>query len=310
MNETSIGWIKAFKSFVVKQVNPKFKEYNKPFLLAVIVGTITLGLTSVLFWMMANQCNDVTVSDAQNNFEDKLTPCRCILSTATLGIDRCNMALETRYCLYTKEYSDKISIDNYCQNRGYMVGLVRSTGDAAASSGSAAASGAADAVAADSVAADVVAADAVAADAVVAGAMDDGGAVASGPSVGVGCFDADTISVSSGWRQAEAHGTDVPICAGDTLYHGVCEMCPSKLTTFGAALGYSGFIELVVTVPLVFVLLKCGCLQGGERGHLGQMVKEIFQSTRGDVEDNGEGCLATGVLPASLPVGNPSSAWS
>merc|ERR1712146_617534 len=53
------------------------------------------------------------------------------------------------------------------------------------------------------------------------------------------------------------------------------KVCPSVLSTLGAAMGYAGFIELAITIVFVFALQQCGVLRGGPAGHLGQMIKEI-----------------------------------
>ena len=45
------------KGFVVNHVNPKFKEYNKPFFLAVVVAIPTAVLTLALFHTMVNTCS-------------------------------------------------------------------------------------------------------------------------------------------------------------------------------------------------------------------------------------------------------------
>merc|ERR1740121_666033 len=64
-------------------------------------------------------------------------------------------------------------------------------------------------------------------------------------------------------------------CSGNGAFMAEVRVCPSALPTFGAALGYAGFIELALTIVIVFALQQCGVLRGGPEGYLGQMIKEI-----------------------------------
>lgn len=56
------------KDIVVNAVNPKFKAFNRPFLLAFLVGLITTGMTIALVGAMMNQCEDA--SFVATNFKE------------------------------------------------------------------------------------------------------------------------------------------------------------------------------------------------------------------------------------------------
>jgi len=56
------------KEIVINAVNPKFKAFNKPFLLAFLVGLITTGMTLALVSVMMNQCEDASL--VATNFKE------------------------------------------------------------------------------------------------------------------------------------------------------------------------------------------------------------------------------------------------
>merc|ERR1719356_1282030 len=87
-------------------------------------------------------------------------------------------------------------------------------------------------------------------------------------------------------------------------------VCPSALPTFGAALGYAGFIELALTIVIVFALQQCGVLRGGPEGYLGQMIKEIADGKDTGKEDRCRGGrrLTCRGRAARLPL-SPVPAW-
>ena len=171
------------KGFVVNQVNPKFKEYNKPFFLAVVVFIPTAALTLALFNAMVNTCSkEVLVESMDSRFSPAIDEAgKCVLMT-----------------FYTKvngdkaEYSPcKVSSATYCDD------------------------------------------------------------------------------AQSDFSSAQT------ACSGNGAFMAEVRVCPSALPTFGAALGYAGFIELALTIVIVFALQQCGVLRGGPEGYLGQMIKEI-----------------------------------
>jgi len=70
------------KGFVVNQVNPKFKEYNKPFFLAVVVAIPTLALTLALFAAMMNNCPmETKISSMGSQMKDDIEGAKCAFRT-------------------------------------------------------------------------------------------------------------------------------------------------------------------------------------------------------------------------------------
>jgi len=61
---------------------------------------------------------------------------------------------------------------------------------------------------------------------------------------------------------------------GDGIFLADYEECPDQLTTIGAALGYYGFIELVVTVALVSLLRSAGVISAGDESYAKQIVRQ------------------------------------
>merc|ERR1712207_71465 len=76
---------------------------------------------------------------------------------------------------------------------------------------------------------------------------------------------------------AQSDFTSAAGCSDNGAFMAEVRVCPSALPTFGAALGYAGFIELALTVCIVFGLTQTGCITGGPKGHMGQMIKEIIE---------------------------------
>lgn len=58
----------------------------------------------------------------------------------------------------------------------------------------------------------------------------------------------------------------------------VMRVCPDKVTSLGAALGYAGFVELLVTILFVFVLERGGILKGGGKSYMSGWVKDLVLS--------------------------------
>jgi len=70
------------KNFVVNQVNPKFKEYNKPFFLAVVVAIPTLALTLALFAAMMENCPvETKISSMGSQMKDGIEEGKCAFRT-------------------------------------------------------------------------------------------------------------------------------------------------------------------------------------------------------------------------------------
>ena len=53
-------------------------------------------------------------------------------------------------------------------------------------------------------------------------------------------------------------------------------MKPDLGTTLGAALGYTAFFELVVTIIYTLVLTKFGCLSGGDASYMSGLIKGLI----------------------------------
>eukprot|EP00931_Biecheleriopsis_adriatica_P019605 TRINITY_DN1331_c0_g1_i6.p1 TRINITY_DN1331_c0_g1~~TRINITY_DN1331_c0_g1_i6.p1 ORF type:complete len:233 (+),score=39.40 TRINITY_DN1331_c0_g1_i6:59-700(+) len=51
--------------------------------------------------------------------------------------------------------------------------------------------------------------------------------------------------------------------------------CPDPLATLGAALGYSAYIELVLTIVVLGILMQCGCIQRD-----GSYLKELLDQAK------------------------------
>jgi hypothetical protein len=175
--------IGSMKGFVVNQVNPKFKEYNKPFALAIVVGIPTLGLTFALFMRMFTQCTEsVYTAGMSGGLEVLLGQSDCVheamraqIQGTYLGFKPCNLPGV-----------------NYCEEEGTTM-----------------------------------------------------------------------------YKNAD-------VCLNEGLFMGKAKVCPAMLATVGAALGYAGFIELLITVVCVFCFLQCGILRGGPNGYMGMMIKTIM----------------------------------
>jgi hypothetical protein len=170
------------KGFVVNQVNPKFKEYNKPFFLAVVVAIPTAALTLALFHTMVNTCSrEVQIESTAARMSYRIgEDAKCALQTFKTNVNNG----EAEY------YPCKVSDVTYCDD-------------------------------------------------------------------------------------AQSDFTSAAACSSNGAFMAEVRVCPSALPTFGAALGYAGFIELALTIVFVFALQQCGVLRGGPEGHLGQMIKEI-----------------------------------
>jgi len=57
MSGTSVSWF-------VDLVNPKFKNYNRPFFVALVIGGLTLTSTLVMYVIMVNDCFDYNTASA------------------------------------------------------------------------------------------------------------------------------------------------------------------------------------------------------------------------------------------------------
>mmetsp|Transcript_119113 Transcript_119113/g.210661 ORF Transcript_119113/g.210661 Transcript_119113/m.210661 type:complete len:264 (-) Transcript_119113:50-841(-) len=51
--------------------------------------------------------------------------------------------------------------------------------------------------------------------------------------------------------------------------------CPDPLASFGAAAGYAGVVELALTIIIVFILVKCKCLKGKDDSLMKVWIAEI-----------------------------------
>merc|ERR1712060_18322 len=184
----------SMKGFVVNQVNPKFKEYNKPFCLAVVVAIPTAALTLGLFAVMLNNCSE----------EVKIFP---MASHMKDGIDKAKCATQTFYTSVNANaaeyYPCSVAGATYCDD-------------------------------------------------------------------------------------AQSDFPSAAACSSNGAFMAEVRVCPSPLSTLGAALGYAGFIELAITVVCVFALQQCGILRGGPEGYMGQLIKEIADGKDTGKEIGGE----------------------
>jgi hypothetical protein len=245
---------KTCKGFLVDQVNPKFKEYNRPLTLAILVATIS---SAVLFGIWT-YLMDVGWEERSEIFMwektmlDKLveiatTEGRCIEyvfngapsispEAATMTADWC---LPVDFCLSWD--SDCDWVDAYCQASSYKQMLANGE----------------------------------------LKIVDNPKARSDG--LGRLTKRKAVWNIDGEWRDYEspcdAQGGDGR--GGFGLWTVLESIAPNKWTTLGAALGYMGFIELCVTVPLVYVCLRLGFLQGGPEGHMGEMVKSLLTDIPG-----------------------------
>jgi len=160
----------SMKGFVVNQVNPKFKEYNKPFFLAVVVAIPTAALTLALFHTMVNTCSrEVQIESTAARMSYRIgEDAKCALQTFKTNVNNG----EAEY------YPCKVSDVTYCDD-------------------------------------------------------------------------------------AQSDFTSAAACSSNGAFMAEVRVCPSALPTFGAALGYAGFIELALIIVFVFALQQCGVLCGG-----------------------------------------------
>jgi len=178
--------VNSVKGFVVNQVNPKFKEYNKPFFLAITVAIPTAVLTLMLFYIMMNNCTQETkIAPMAKDLQDKIDKAKCASQTFYTYI------FQEQDGTYGSYYSP-------CRVDGATY-----------------------------------------------------------------CDDAQDVFPNAA------------SCSNNGAFMAEVRVCPAPMSTFGAALGYAGFIELAITVAFVFVLMRCGILQGGPDGYMGQMIQEI-----------------------------------
>jgi len=183
----------SLSDFFINQVNPKFKEYNRPLFVAIAVFIPTVALTFLLFTIMLNDCNSMVVTaDSLSSLQPLLEGAKCIhgSSRVTALCRQLNYQCEVSYT------ACKVDFIDYC-NEG---------------------------------------------------------------------------SANYNYYQTQADP-----CPTYAPFQANAEMCPDVLPTFGAALGYAGFIELALTVCIVFGLTQTGCITGGPKGHMGQMIKEIIE---------------------------------
>jgi len=183
----------AMSNFFINQVNPKFKEYNRPLFLAIVVFIPTAVLTLMLFFTMVSDCNSqVKVGANIQQILREIKGADCVWNSDYLetncGYGKC-----------TSEYAAcrLITVD-YCE-----------------------------------------------------GSLKD-------------------------WY------TSAVACPDNGVLSAQIKQCPEAMPTLGAAMGYAGFIELAVTICLVFALTKTGVISGGPKGHMGQMIQEIIKDKNTD----------------------------
>merc|ERR1711920_894105 len=178
----------SMSNFFINQVNPKFKEYNRPLFLAIVVFIPTAVLTLLLFYLMVSDCEtQVKVASDIPRLRDEIEGAHCVVSTTFVqttcrSISDCSSAYA----------GGRLDGTNYCPAHA-----------------------------------------------------------------------------------AYYEGADW--CDGTAVFMAEIENCPAAMPTLGAALGYAGFIELALTVCIVFGLTQTGCIAGGPKGHMGQMIKEIIE---------------------------------
>jgi len=180
----------AMSNFFINQVNPKFKEYNRPLFVAIAVFIPTVALTFLLFFIMVSDCSSTVVTaDSLQNLEPLLQSAQCIHGSMRITA----LCRQLHYDCEVGYTACRVDFIDYCQGVNHNF-----------------------------------------------------------------------------YQEADP-------CPDWAPFQATAETCPHALPTFGAALGYAGFIELAITVCIVFGLTQTGCIAGGPKGHMGQMIKEIIE---------------------------------
>jgi len=186
----------AMSNFFINQVNPKFKEYNRPLFLATVVFIPTVVLTFLLFFLMLNDCSRTVVTATYiHALKRMIKDAPCIHSSTRVA----TICRRLDYYCETSHLACFVDTATYC----------------------------------------------------------------------------DTPEGDYYRKVGTAAGPDP--CPEYAPFTAEPETCPDVLPTLGAALGYAGFIELAVTICMVFALTQTGMLSGGTKGHMGKMIKEIME---------------------------------
>ena len=231
------------QAFVIDQVNPKFKLYNKPLLLAIVVLAFSLPITAGI-WFYLSQCEQKTMMAPSDTIYDSLkhASASCVLQARQGPMDRiwpCNPEVDAEFVSkYWKpgaaDSSQTVFVDLPCCSH-LANPITREVLDRHYSGG------------VDPKPADYL--------------------------LEHPCNDDNTYRVQQ--QLFEMCGRSIYGNVQTPILYVEYETCPNTFSTLGPALGFYGFIEVAVGGITVFVLQYFGIIKAGEEGHLGTMIKQL-----------------------------------
>merc|ERR1711907_670681 len=199
---------------IVDFVNPKFKSFSRPLMLAIVVGALTLVLTLVLFQMMIVAGVTTASGDTQqqdiDSFIEDLKPTCIVHPQSRLDIYYIEDTPAIRYSACYLPEEELAGVPTWC------------TAEEKAER-----------------------------DKMIAKCKVDYADQA----------DPDVCNCKSA-KQARSSVVNIKYVVS-----------PDAMTTLGAAFGYSGFIELLVTIAVIGVLSKCGCINKDD-SYLKALIKQ------------------------------------
>ena len=238
--------------FVIDQVNPKFQQYDKPLLLALLVGATTLFLAAnvfvALYYLGHTKVSHTFIRDKDMKAELSKTSVACVANTAEMVIDTGSKAIGATTLHYPLSGGAHGFAFVRAQSCTVPYGAVRCDGFK------------------NDVAGDSYARFPVCGSSSPFPMYDQ----ASG-GTGSSCSPS-----SCGPRAAPGVGDGNGAFGRVGIFVVELEMNPDLGTTLGAALGYTAFFELVVTIIYTLVLTKFGCLSGGDASYMSGWIKDLI----------------------------------
>jgi len=106
----------SLSNFFINQVNPKFKEYNRPLFVAIAVFIPTVALTFLLFFIMVNDCKSTAVTaDSLLNLEPLLQSAQCIHESSRITA----LCRQLHYPCQVGYTACRVDFIDYCQGPNY-----------------------------------------------------------------------------------------------------------------------------------------------------------------------------------------------
>jgi hypothetical protein len=244
------GMAEKGKDYVINLVNPKLKSFDKPLMLSVLIGSITLIGVVALTMRMLVQCDTATAMaqahmDSFKEREMKSAGYRCILDTKYMGI-RANPCLDQAKPEAGYTYMDKLGAETAFCFVNYMVECtVRGKYQTM----------------------DLGMEDAYCDDSPLSGkAQGDTMELDSDGNVGRVLEHCAYQNLQTDWVLAEK------------LVVVTYRTCPGFEATLGSALGYSAYFEFVATLIFITMLFKCGVIQTSNVGNLSQILQKVIDT--------------------------------